>query len=212
MWHAAENYEKKPDGKPLEFAVSAMDVTSTPLSGVLILKPKRIQDNRGFFCETYSKRRLADAGISIDFVQDNVSLSRPVGTLRGLHFQKEPFAQVKLVSVMQGAARDVVVDIRHSSPTFGRHFSVLLSAEEGNQVFIPAGFAHGFLTLEPDTMLSYKVSSYYSPEHDAGIRFDDPRLDIDWGFDPAAIITSEKDRLLPPFDRQIEFFSVSPVR
>jgi dTDP-4-dehydrorhamnose 3,5-epimerase len=108
--------------------------------------------------------------------------------------------------VMQGAVRDVVVDIRHSSPTFGQHFSVLLSAAEGNQVFIPAGFAHGFLTLEPDTMLSYKVSNYYSPEHDAGIRFDDPRLGIDWGFDPAAIITSEKDRLLSPFDRQTQYF------
>ena len=135
-----------------------------------------------------------------------VSVSEPRGTLRGLHFQKEPFAQVKLVSVVQGAARDVVVDLRHSSPTFGRHFSILLSAEEGNQVFVPIGFAHGFLTLEPDTMLSYKVSNYYSPEHDFGIRFDDPRLGIDWGFDPASIITSEKDQLLPSFDPQTEYF------
>ena len=183
-----------------------MDVTLTPLTDVLVLKPKRLQDNRGFFSETYSKRRLADAGLNVDFVQDNVSVSASPGTLRGLHFQKEPFAQVKLVSVTQGVARDVVVDLRHGSPTFGRHFSILLSAEEGNQIFVPIGFAHGFLTLEPDTMLSYKVSNYYSPEHDTGIRFDDPRLDIDWGFDPASIITSDKDQRLPLFDPKTRYF------
>ncbi|MGH6824179.1 dTDP-4-dehydrorhamnose 3,5-epimerase [Methyloceanibacter sp.] len=184
----------------------AMDITLTPLAGVLVLKPKRFRDNRGFFSETYSKRRLADAGINVDFVQDNLSVSKSPGILRGLHFQKEPFAQVKLVSVVQGAARDVVVDIRHSSPSFGRHFSIVLNAEEGNQVFVPIGFAHGFLALEPDTVLSYKVSNYYAPEHDSGIRFDDPRLGIDWGFDQASIITSDKDRLLPPFDPQTGYF------
>jgi len=183
-----------------------MDITLTPLAGVFVLKPKRLRDSRGFFSETYSRRRLADAGLNVDFVQDNVSVSNSPGTLRGLHFQKEPFAQVKLVSVVQGAARDVVVDIRHSSPTFGQHVSILLTVEEGNQVFVPIGFAHGFLTLDPDTMLSYKVSNYYSPQHDSGIRFDDPRLGIDWGFDQASIMTSDKDRLLPPFDPQIEYF------
>ena len=183
-----------------------MDVTPTPLAGVLVLKPKRFRDHRGFFSETYSKRRLAEAGLTVDFVQDNISVSKTPGTLRGLHFQKEPFAQVKLVNVAQGAARDVVVDIRRSSPTFGRHFSILLSAEEGNQVFVPIGCAHGFLTLKPDTMLSYKVSNYYSPEHDTGIRFDDARLGIDWGLDQASIIRSEKDQLLPPFDPQAEYF------
>ena len=100
----------------------------------------------------------------------------------------------------------MVVDLRQSSPTFGRHFSILLSAEEGNQIFVPIGFAHGFLTLEPDTILSYKVSNYYSPEHDFGIRFDDPLLGIDWGFDPASIIASEKDQLLPPFTRKQNIF------
>jgi dTDP-4-dehydrorhamnose 3,5-epimerase len=183
-----------------------MDVTLTPLADVLILKPKRLQDNRGFFSETYSKRRLADAGLNVDFVQDNVSVSALPGTLRGLHFQKEPFAQVKLVSVMQGRVHDMVVDLRQSSPTFGRHFSILLSAEEGNQIFVPIGFAHGFLTLEPDTMLSYKVSNYYSPEHDSGIRFDDPRLGIDWGFNPASIITSDKDKRLPLFEPKTRYF------
>ena len=183
-----------------------MDITVTPLAGVLILKPKRFQDLRGFLCEAYSKRRLAEAGIGVDFVQDNVSLSRPRGTLRGLHFQTEPFAQVKLVSVVTGAARDVVVDIRHSSSTFGRYFSVLLSAEEGNQIFIPIGFAHGFLTLEPDTMVSYKVSNFYSREHDSGLRFDDPLLDIDWGFDLGSIVASEKDQNLPTFDPKAKYF------
>lgn len=183
-----------------------MDVTLTPLADVLVLTPKRFQDNRGFFSETYSKRRLADAGLDVDFVQDNVSVSALPGTLRGLHFQKEPLAQVKLVSVMQGVARDVVVDLRQSSPTFGRHFSTLLSAEKGNQIFVPIGFAHGFLTLEPDTMLSYKVTNYYSPEHDSGIRFDDPRLGIDWGFDPVSIITSDKDQGLPRFDPATCYF------
>jgi dTDP-4-dehydrorhamnose 3,5-epimerase len=183
-----------------------MNVTPTPLAGVLVLKPTRFRDHRGFFSETYSKRRLAQAGLDVDFVQDNISVSTSAGTLRGLHFQKEPFAQVKLVSVAQGAARDVVVDLRRSSPTFGRHFSILLSAEEGNQVFVPIGCAHGFLTLKPDTMLSYKVSNYYSPEHDTGIRFDDPRLGIDWGFDQASIIRSEKDQLLPLFDPHAEYF------
>jgi len=183
-----------------------MDVTPTPLAGVLVLKPTRLRDRRGFFSEIYSKRRLTEAGLNVDFVQDNVSVSKLPGTLRGLHFQKEPFAQVKLVSVIQGAARDVVVDIRRSSPTFAGHFSIVLSAEEGNQILVPIGCAHGFLTLKPETMLSYKVSNYYSPEHDAGIRFDDPRLGIDWGLDQASIIRSEKDRLLPPFDPHAEYF------
>ena len=183
-----------------------MDVSQTPLRDALILKPKRFQDLRGFFCETYSKRRLAEAGITVEFVQDNISLSKPRGTLRGLHFQKEPCAQVKLVSVVRGAARDVIVDIRHSSPTFGQSFSVVLSADEGNLIFVPIGFAHGFLTLEPETVLSYKVSNYYSPEHDSGIRFDDPVLGIDWGCDPASIMMSRKDLLLPSFDPNAEYF------
>jgi len=183
-----------------------MDITQTPLPGLVILKPKRFCDRRGFFCEAYSKRRLAEAGLDVDFVQDNLAVSKLRGTLRGLHFQKDPWAQVKLVSVVKGAARDVVVDIRQSSPTFGLNFSVLLSAEEGNQIFVPIGFAHGFLTLEPDTMLSYKVSNYYSPDHDSGIRFDDSRLGIDWGLDPASIITSDKDRHLPLFDPKTRYF------
>ena len=183
-----------------------MEVTTTPLSGVLVLKPKRFFDPRGFFSETYNQRRFEQAGVDVVFVQDNVSVSKPRGTLRGLHFQKEPFAQAKLVGVLAGSIRDVAVDLRRSSPTFGQHFSVLLSAEEGNQIFVPVGFAHAFLTLEPDTMIFYKVSNFYSPEHDAGIRFDDPQLGIDWGMDRASVVTSDKDRQLPAFDRKTVYF------
>jgi dTDP-4-dehydrorhamnose 3,5-epimerase len=183
-----------------------MDVTTTALSGVLILKPRRFHDPRGFFCETYNRQRLEGAGIRTDFVQDNVSVSNSPGTLRGLHFQREPFAQAKLVSVMQGKVLDVIVDLRRGSPTFGRHISIQLGAGEGNQVFIPIGFAHGFLTQEPDTMICYKVSNFYSPEHDSGIRFDDERLGIEWNIDHSSIVTSEKDRTLPPFDPEAAYF------
>jgi dTDP-4-dehydrorhamnose 3,5-epimerase len=184
-----------------------MEITTTPLSGVLVLRPKRFFDARGFFSETYNQRRFEQAGLDVVFVQDNVSVSKPRGTLRGLHYQKEPFAQAKLVGVLAGSIRDVAVDLRRSSPTFGQHFSVRLSAEEGNQIFVPVGFAHAFLTLEPDTMILYKVSNFYSPEHDAGIRFDDPLLGIDWGKDQASIVTSDKDRRLPPFNPETAYFS-----
>jgi len=184
-----------------------MDVTPTPLAGVVVLKPKRFLDARGFFSETYNRRDLAEAGIEVDFVQDNLSMSRQLGTLRGLHFQREPQSQAKLVSVSKGAVRDVVVDLRLSSPTFAKHFSVVLTCDDGNQIFIPAGFAHGFLTLEPDTLLSYKVSQHYSAEYDSGIRFDDPFLGIDWGCDPASVVLSEKDQKLPLFDPAARYFA-----
>lgn len=183
-----------------------MDVTTTSLPGVLILKPKRYQDPRGFFSETYNKRLFKEAGIDVDFVQDNISVSNPRGTLRGLHFQRQPFAQIKLVSVLKGAVIDVVVDLRRSSPAFGRHFSIELTSEEGHQLYIPAGLAHGFVTLEPDTHFFYKVSAYYSPEHDTGIRFDDPLLGIDWGSEPGLILTSDKDRNLPSFNPKADYF------
>jgi dTDP-4-dehydrorhamnose 3,5-epimerase len=183
-----------------------MEITTTPLSGVLVLRPKRFFDPRGFFSETYNQRRFEQAGVDVVFVQDNVSVSKPRGTLRGLHYQTEPFAQAKLVGVLAGSIRDVAVDLRRSSPTFGQYFSVRLSAEEGNQIFIPVGFAHAFLTLEPDTMIFYKVSSFYSPEHDAGIRYDDALLGIDWGTDRASVLTSDKDRQLPAFDPKADYF------
>jgi dTDP-4-dehydrorhamnose 3,5-epimerase len=184
-----------------------MEITTVSLPGVLILKPKRFQDGRGFFCETYNKRRLKDVGIDVEFIQDNESLSKLRGTLRGLHFQTDPFAQAKLVSVVKGAALDVVVDLRRSSPTFSQHFSIELSEAEGNEVFIPVGFAHGFLTLAPDTLFAYKVSEYYAPEHDTGIRFDDDVLGINWGEPPDLIVASDKDLQLPCFDPNATYFA-----
>jgi dTDP-4-dehydrorhamnose 3,5-epimerase len=184
-----------------------MDIVTTPLPGLMILKPRRIEDGRGFFCESYHKQRLADAGIDACFVQDNVSLSKPEGTLRGLHFQKTPLEQAKLVGVVNGEVRDVAVDLRRGSKTFGRHFSIVLSEAEGNQLFIPAGFAHGFVTLKPDTLFAYKVSSYYSPGQEAGIRFDDPLLGIDWGRAADTLVVSERDRALPGFDPKAEYFA-----
>ena len=184
-----------------------MEITTVSLPGVLILKPKRFQDGRGFFCETYNKQRLQEVGIDVEFIQDNVSLSKLRGTLRGLHFQTDPFAQAKLVSVVKGAALDVVVDLRRSSPTFSQHFSIELSEAEGNQVFIPVGFAHGFLTLAPDTLFAYKVSEYYAPDHDTGIRFDDDVLGINWGEQPDLIVASDKDLQLPCFDPNATYFA-----
>lgn len=184
-----------------------MDVVATPLPGLLVLKPRRIEDPRGFLCETYQKRRLVEAGIDADFVQDNLSLSKPSGTLRGLHFQKEPMGQAKLVSVLKGAALDVVVDLRRCSATFGRHFAIELNEETGLQLFVPVGFAHGFVTSEPDTLFAYKASNYYSPGHDSGIRFDDPLLAIDWGRGAGALVLSERDRALPRFDPKVEYFA-----
>jgi dTDP-4-dehydrorhamnose 3,5-epimerase len=184
-----------------------MDVQTTPLPDALILKPKRVRDSRGLFSESYSKRQLKDAGVDIDFVQDNIAYNGSPLTLRGLHFQKPPHAQAKLLSVVKGAILDAIVDLRASSSAFGAHFALELSAEKGNQLFVPAGFAHGYLTLEPDTVVTYKVSDYYAPERDFGIRFDDPQLGIDWTTDPSLIIISEKDRALPLFDANSEYFA-----
>ena len=184
-----------------------MDVLQTPLAGAVILKPKRFEDSRGFFSETYSKRRLEEVGLSIDFVQDNLSYSRARFTVRGLHYQSSPYAQAKLVGVVRGAALDVIVDLRQGSQTFSQHFATELSADEGIQVFVPVGFAHGFITREPHTVVAYKVSAYYAPDHDTGLRFDDPRLGIDWGADLKDIILSDKDQHLPPFDPGLEYFA-----
>jgi dTDP-4-dehydrorhamnose 3,5-epimerase len=184
-----------------------MEVVVTPLSGLLVLRPPRIEDARGFFCEIFHKRRLAEVGIDACFVQDNLSVSQQTGTLRGLHFQQAPVAQAKLVSVLKGEVRDIAVDLRRSSETFGRHFSIVLSEAEGNQLFIPVGFAHGFVTLKPDTLFAYKVSNYYSPQHDTGVRFDDPILSIDWGRTADTLVVSERDLALPGFDPKVEYFA-----
>jgi dTDP-4-dehydrorhamnose 3,5-epimerase len=174
-----------------------MKVQSTELPDVKLILPKRHHDERGFFSEVYNKRALAAEGIHIDFVQDNHSSSVRRGTLRGLHFQSPPFAQTKLVRVLRGAALDVAVDIRHGAPTFGRHVMVELTGQNGLQILIPQGFAHGVLTLLPDTELLYKVDAHYAPEHDRGVRWDDPDLGIPWPLPREEVILSPKDSGLP---------------
>ena len=172
-----------------------LDVRRLALDGLLEIHPTRFADDRGFFSETWNAAAWREAGIAIDFVQDNHSLSRKRGTLRGLHFQAPPSAQAKLVRVTRGSAFDVAVDIRANSPTFGQWAGVILSAAEWNQLLIPEGFAHGFLTLEPDTEVQYKTSAAYDPAADRAIRFDDPNLGIDW---PTAIEEmSDRDRSAP---------------
>ena len=167
------------------------------IPGVKILIPGRIGDRRGFFSEVYNKRALTEAGIDIKFVQDNHSLSAEKGTVRGLHFQTPPFAQDKLVRVVRGAVFDVAVDLRRGSTTYGRHVSAVLSAEAWNQMLVPAGFAHGFMTLEPDTEVIYKVSGYYAPDHDKGLLWNDPALGIEWPIPETEAVLSDKDRRQP---------------
>jgi dTDP-4-dehydrorhamnose 3,5-epimerase len=162
-----------------------------------IIVPKRHLDDRGWFSEIFHEQRLRDIGITWRFVQDNQSSSKRAGTLRGLHFQRPPAAQAKLVTVVKGRIMDVAVDIRRGSPTFGKHVSTELSSESGRQMYIPMGFAHGFLTLDDDTVVMYKVSDYYAPMHDRGIRWNDPDIAIPWPFKDADVITSDKDRRLP---------------
>lgn len=184
-----------------------MKVENTALSGVVYLQPKRFGDHRGFFAETWNRAAFAQAGIDVDFVQDNHSLSAAVRTIRGLHFQAPPCAQAKLVRCGRGALFDVAVDIRRGSPTFGKWVGYELSAKNGVQLFIPAGFAHGFATLEPDSEIVYKCSSYYAPETEGALRWDDPAIGISW---PVAgeVILSQKDAaapLLAEFDSPFHF-------
>lgn len=171
-----------------------MIVQPLTLPEVKLVVPQVFGDNRGHFSETYSFRRYADAGIDAVFVQDNHSLSVEKGTVRGLHFQTAPYAQAKLVRVARGAIFDVAVDIRPASPTFGKHVSATISASEGNQIFLPAGFAHGLMTLEPDTEVLYKVSDYYSPDHELSLLWNDPALAIGWPFDDGEVTVGAKDR------------------
>ena len=172
-----------------------MDVTRTEIPGVLLIKPKVFGDHRGFFCETYNRRLFAEHGLHIDFVQDNQAFSARAGVLRGLHFQTPPMAQTKLVRVVRGSVFDVVVDLRKGSPSYGRWQGFTLSAANSLQLFIPAGLAHGYMTLEPDTDFLYKVDRYYSPQHDGGILCTDPDLGIVWPSLPT--ILSDKDTRLP---------------
>ena len=174
-----------------------MEIIGTILPGVMVVKTAKHGDHRGFFSETYNKKAFAEAGITLDFVQDNHSRSAAVGTLRGLHFQGAPFAQDKLVRVTKGRVLDVAGDIRKSSPHFGKHVAVEISAEAWNQILAPAGFAHGFVSLEPDTEVVYKVTNYYAPTHDFGLAWNDPELAIDWPFAAKDLTLSDKDTRQP---------------
>lgn len=176
-----------------------MRVEALNIPAVKILAPGKHGDDRGFFSETYNKKALAASGIRLEFVQDNHSFSAAKGTVRGLHFQTPPFAQDKLVRVVRGAVFDVAVDLRRDSPTYGRHVSATLSATAWNQILVPIGFAHGLMTLEPDTEVIYKVSDYYAPAHDHGLLWDDPTLGIEWPLAEHEAILSDKDRAQPRF-------------
>jgi dTDP-4-dehydrorhamnose 3,5-epimerase len=172
-------------------------VQDAPLAGVKIVKPKKHGDHRGFFSEVYNEATWRAAGLDIRFVQDNHSLSGAAGTVRGLHFQIAPHGQAKLVRVARGRILDVVVDLRRSSPTFGRHFAAELSADNWQQLFVPVGFAHGFCTLTEDVEVLYKVSDFYSAAHDRGLAWDDPDLAIAWPVAAPQAVLSDKDRRWP---------------
>ena len=174
-----------------------MQFQDTAIPAVKIVTPKKFGDARGFFSEVYKQSDWRNAGLDLTFVQDNHSMSAPVGALRGLHFQTPPFAQAKLVRVVRGRILDVAVDIRKSSPTFGRHVAVELSHENWRQVLIPVGFAHGFITLEPDTEVLYKVTALYAPAHDCGLAWDDPDLGIAWPLPPSGPLLSDRDKTWP---------------
>ena len=175
-----------------------LDVQSLDIPEVKLLTPRRFGDDRGYFCETYNAKRFEDAGVDAGFVQDNQSLSAVPGTVRGLHYQAPPFAQAKLVRVLAGAVVDVAVDARTGSPTYGRWVKARLDAENGVQIFVPRGFLHGFITLEPNTLVAYKVDDYYDRDSDGSVFWADPDLGIDWGYDGAPVL-SEKDAAAQAF-------------
>jgi dTDP-4-dehydrorhamnose 3,5-epimerase len=174
-----------------------MHIETVTIDGVKLLRPQRISDARGYFVELWNRRTFAEAGIDVEFVQDNQSFSKHKSTLRGLHYQPPPRGQAKLIRVVQGSIFDVAVDLRRASPTFGRHSTAVLTAKGGEQLFVPIGFAHGFCTLEPDTEVQYKVSDFYSREHDAGLLWNDPELGIAWPLEGNEPVLSDRDRRLP---------------
>ena len=185
----------------------SLPVEPLAIPDVLLVTPPRFADTRGYFTETYTKSKFAAAGIAVDFVQDNQSLSSARGTVRGLHFQLSPTPQSKLVRAVTGAVFDVAVDLRRGSPSYGRWCGATLTAGRGEQLFIPRGFAHAFCTLEPDTLVAYKVDGFYDKAAEGGLRWDDPDIAIRWPVPPEAVFVSDKDAVLPtlrdaavPFD------------
>ena len=176
-----------------------MDIKTTKLPEVLLLKPRRFADERGYFVETYNTQRFRQSGIMVHFVQDNQSFSLRKGTVRGLHFQLPPAVQAKLIRVLRGSIFDVAVDLRLESPTYGQWLAEEISAQGGEQVFVPRGFAHGFCTLEPNTEVAYQVDSYYAPASESGIIWNDPSLNIPWPVVLNEAILSDKDRQLGTF-------------
>ena len=174
-----------------------MEVEALAIPDVKLIRPKKFGDARGFFSEVYSKSALAGAGINMEFLQDNHSRSARKGTIRGLHFQTQPFGQDKLVRVTRGSILDVAVDLRRASPTYGQHVSAVISAANWTQILVPIGFAHGFCTLEDDTEVLYKVSNVYAPANDGGVIWSDPDIGIDWPLDGAEPVLSDKDAKLP---------------
>lgn len=186
-----------------------MIVEELALPGVRTITPVKHADRRGFFSEVYNRESFAAAGLDAEFVQDNHSLSTERGVIRGLHFQSPPHEQGKLVRIVRGAVLDVIVDIRHGSPTFGRHVAVELSSENWTQLWVPIGFAHGFCTLSEDTEVLYKVTGYYAPQADHGLAFDDPDLAIHWPVEPPLAILSDKDRKHPRLKDLPRYFAYS---
>ena len=184
----------------------SMQVETTRLTDVKMLSPRRFGDGRGYFCETWNSQKLAEAGIEIDFVQDNESVSRYAGTVRGLHYQAPPFAQAKLVRVVSGSILDVAVDVRVGSPDYGKWVSVELSACNGRQLLVPRGFLHGFVTLAPETHVIYKVDNFYNAEADGAVIWNDPDLAIDWTVSSDAVALSAKDAAAPGFSDWVSPF------
>lgn len=178
-----------------ELSNPVMSVRRTTLNGVVEVLPKQVRDARGWFIEAFNVGAMADAGLPTEYAQDNESVSLDTGTLRGLHFQLEPFTQPKLVRVVHGSIYDVAVDLRRSSPTFGEYVGITLTADASNQMFVPAGFGHGFITLEPNCRVAYKVGGVYRPDHARAVKWDDPQINIDWPIEPT--IVSDKDRDAP---------------
>lgn len=184
-----------------------MEIEQLSIPDVLLLTPRRFGDDRGFFSETFSVAAWRKAGLESEFVQDNHAYSAEKGVVRGLHFQLHPSAQGKLVRVPRGAILDVAVDIRRGSKTFGKHVSAIISAENWRQIWVPVGFAHGYVTLTPNTEVIYKVTNGYAPALDRGIRWNDPALGIDWGVSDEDAILSEKDRKQPLFAEAPDLFA-----